>query len=152
MPQYFFDTSALVKYYHEETGSNRIKALFSSPHFSAKISALGVLEAQSAFAMKARSGKLALIGAELLKARFMLDVSAGLIETFTVTGHHFIEAGRLLDRFGLSYRLRSLDALQLAVADDLRSQRLVDFVVAADSVLLEVGALMGMRVINANAE
>jgi len=45
-------------------------------------------------------------------------------------------------------RLRALDALQLAVAVELRHRSLADFFVAADKVLCEVAGLEGFSVIN----
>jgi hypothetical protein len=58
LAKYFFDTSALVKYYHTELGSDCVSAIFAEPDRVVRVSNLGVLEAQSVFAMKVRSGKL----------------------------------------------------------------------------------------------
>ena len=78
----------------------------------------------------------------------MLDLAAGLIESYTVTDDHFSEAEILLGRFGFSHRLRSLDALQIAVAADLFALQLIDCIVAADNVLLEIGGLVGLPALN----
>jgi len=45
----FFDTSALVKYYHEEAGTHAVERLFAKPDRQARISTLGLLEAQAAW-------------------------------------------------------------------------------------------------------
>ena len=58
MAEYFFDTSALVKFYHAEEGTPRVAATFAEPGRKIRISALGFLETQSAFAMKVRVGAL----------------------------------------------------------------------------------------------
>jgi len=58
VPQFFFDTSAFAKRYHLEVGSDRIAAIFQSQNSTFQISNLGVLEAQSAFAMKVRTGQI----------------------------------------------------------------------------------------------
>src|SRR3981081_4230599 len=61
----------------------------------------------------------------------MLDIAASDIEVYSVTEDHFLTAGRPIGRHSLSHRLRTLDALQLAVALDLSTQHLLDrFVVA----------------------
>jgi predicted nucleic acid-binding protein len=44
MGRYFFDTSALVKRYHEEQGTDAIDALFAVADSSFVISRLGIVE------------------------------------------------------------------------------------------------------------
>ena len=75
MAAYFFDTSALVKYYHTELGSDRVNAIFAEPGRVVRISSLGVLETQSVFAMKGRSGELDRDVAGLFRASLMLDIA-----------------------------------------------------------------------------
>ena len=53
-----------------------------------------------------------------------------------------------MERYAFDLRLRALDALQLAVALELRNQKLVDHFVAADAILCEVALLEGVPVIN----
>jgi hypothetical protein len=62
----------------------------------------------------------------------LLHVAVRDFDVFTVTDSHFGAAGNLVVRHGFNRRLRTLDALQLAVAVDLRLQALVDHFVAAD--------------------
>jgi hypothetical protein len=113
LAQYFFDISAAVKYYHTETGTPAVSAIFAEPSREIRISSLGLLEIQSALAMKVRSGVLDRRAAGLQRARLMLDIAAGDIEVFSVTEDHFLTAGRLTGRHSFSHRLRTLDALQL---------------------------------------
>jgi predicted nucleic acid-binding protein len=56
--RYFFDTSALVKYHHEEKGSQAVNDLWEAAEAHLFISRLSVLELISAFAL-AWSRKLA---------------------------------------------------------------------------------------------
>ncbi len=78
----------------------------------------------------------------------MLDIAAGSIEIYTLTEDHFAEAERLIGRLAFSHRLRTLDALQLAVALDLSQQSLLDYFVVADRALAEIGAAVSLKVIN----
>ena len=126
MAQYFFDTSAIVKYYHAEVGTAAVAAILQEPERKIRISSLGFLEIQSAFAMKVSSGILNRDAAGLQRARLMLDIAAGAIEVYNITGDHFASAERLIGRHSFSRRLRTLDALQLAVALDLVGERLLD--------------------------
>ena len=98
--------------------------------------------------MKVRSSQVSRDVAGLLRARLMLDIAAGSIEIYTLTEFHFAEAKRLIGRFAFSHRLRTLDALQLAVALDLYQQNLLDYFVVADRALAEIGALVNLKVIN----
>jgi hypothetical protein len=109
------------------------------------------LEIQSSFAMKVRSGFLDRRGAGMQRARFLLDIASGDIEVYSLTEDHCISAERLIGRHSFSHRLRTLDALQLAVALDLQSQHLLDHFVAADLALCEVATLEGLNAISPEA-
>lgn len=148
MAQFFLDTSAAVKYYHTEIGSPRILSIFAEPDRKIRISSLGLLELHSAFAMKVRSGVLDRRPVGMLRARLLLDIAAGDIEVYSITEGHFTAAERLIGRHGFSHRLRTLDALQLAVALDLADQDLLDYFVVADQPLGEVAQAAGLKVIN----
>ena len=52
MARYFFDTSAFVKFYHAEVGTGKVSAMFSEQGREIRISSIGLLEVQSAFAVK----------------------------------------------------------------------------------------------------
>jgi hypothetical protein len=78
----------------------------------------------------------------------LLDVAAGVFGVVRLTPDHHSEAGNLLSRHCFSRRLRTLDALQLAVALELHGCGLLDCFVAADRALLEVAAIEGLSVMN----
>ena len=58
MARYFFDTSALVKLYHPELGSQRVAAMFGEPDRRIVISRIGGVELHSTLAVKMRTGHL----------------------------------------------------------------------------------------------
>jgi hypothetical protein len=148
LAQYFFDTSAAVKYYHAEPGTPRVSAIYAEAGRKFRISSVGLLEIQSAFAMKVRAGVLNQPAAGVQRARLLLDIASGDIEVYRVADDHFIKAERLIGKHGFSHRLRTLDALQLAVALDLSGQGLLDHFVVADTALAEVAVLEGLSVLN----
>jgi predicted DNA-binding antitoxin AbrB/MazE fold protein len=117
--QFFFDTSAFAKRYHLELGSDRIASIFQSPNSTFQISNLGVLEAQSAFAMKVRTGQITPAKAGAFQWRVLSDVAAGTVYVITLEPTHFTAAGLLVAKYGFGRRMRTLDAIQLAVALDL---------------------------------
>lgn len=141
MAQYFFDSSALVKYYHAEIGTERVASIFGEPDRKIRISRIGLVEMQSALAMKVRSGVLQQAAAALQRQRLLPDVAASVLEVSKVTEEHFAMAERLIARHSFLSRLRTLDAIQLAVALDLADQQLVDQFVVADRVLAEMAAI-----------
>lgn len=110
------DTSALVKYYHQEPGSSIVASIFKQKEHAIQISSLGMLEAQSAFAMKVRSGHIDRREGGLLRLRLMLDVASGSIQVLKLDPKHFQNAAGLIGRYADSVSLRTLDALQLAVS------------------------------------
>ena len=148
MPRYFFDTSALVKFYHAEVGTNKVSAIFSEPGREIRISSIGVVEVQSAFAMKVRAGVIDSRLAGQQRAALMLDIASGGIEVYSVNESHFKHAERLIGKYSAGRRLRTLDAFQLAVALDLLSQNLLDYFVVADLPLAEIAVLEGLSVID----
>jgi predicted nucleic acid-binding protein len=148
MPSYFLDTSALAKHYHAETGTARVDALLAEAGSRRFISRLGAVELLSVFAGKVRTGAIPLADLALLRRRFKADVTGGLLRTVRMLVAHYREAERFLLRYGASQSIRTLDALQLAVALDLRARGLIDHFVCADHRLLAVAMAEGLPVID----
>src|SRR5580704_11232828 len=146
--QYFFDTSALVKRYHNEDGTEQVRAIFISAENLVRISTLGAVEIHSAFAIKVRSGQLTRAAAQILTEGALADLASGRIKPYSVTSRHFADAEHMVRQFAFDYRLRSLDAIQLSVALDLRSQGLADSIVTADRAVQDVASLVGLAVLN----
>jgi len=73
MPESFFDTSALGKHYHPEVGTSTVDQLLAEPASKHFISRLTVVEIQSVFAKKVRTGVLALADFQLLCRRFQVQ-------------------------------------------------------------------------------
>ena len=76
------------------------------------------------------------------------DIAAGAFEIFSAGEAEFALAELLLERHAFTLRLRALDALQLAVAMELRARDLADFFVEADKALCEVARHERFQVIN----
>ena len=54
----------------------------------------------------------------------------------------------LVGKYGFTRRMRTLDALQLAIAMDLQEKSLLDVFVVADRLLAEVAVLEGLSTLN----
>lgn len=148
MATYYFDSSALTKLYHQEEGYAQVAALFGEYGRRIIISHLTVVEIRSVFAGKVRMGVLSQAEAVELTNHFKADLASESIDVFAVTEFNYRQAADLIARYGFKHRLRSLDALHLAVAIDLRDQAVCEQIVAADKTLCEVAALEGLMVLN----
>lgn len=148
MAGHFFDSSALVKLYHLEAGTPVVDQIVNEPGNQIRVSRLAAAELTSAFAIKVRTQSINREDAELFLRQFRRDIATGKLEVFSVAESEFAMAESLVERYAFDLRLRALDALQLAVALELRSQALVDHFVAADRILCEVAGLEGFSVIN----
>ncbi|HYL38438.1 MAG TPA: type II toxin-antitoxin system VapC family toxin [Bryobacteraceae bacterium] len=148
MAGHFFDSSALVKLYHSEIGTPVVDQIINAAGNPVRISRLTAAELTSAFAIKVRTQSINREDADLFLRQFRKDVATGKLEVFSVAESEFAMTELLVERYAFDLRLRALDALQLAVALELRSQGLVDYFVAADRILCEVARLEGFSVIN----
>jgi predicted nucleic acid-binding protein len=144
----FFDTSALGKNYHVEVGTEEVERLLVLPDARNFISRLSIVEMQSVFARKVRSNVIVDADFELLRRRFLTDVTQRLLRVVRMTGLHYQEAERLIREHALERSLRTLDALQLAVALDVRRRTGLDHFVCADRNLCAVARVVGLSVIN----
>ena len=144
----YLDTSAICRYYHAEPGSEKVEQVMNSAGTSPLISWLGVLETQSAFAMKVRTREITEQDFAMLRKRFKTDISLRRYLVVRVLRRHFDRAEALISIHGLPQRLRSLDALHLGVALDLRDRGELTTIVTADSALETVAASEGLTVIN----
>jgi predicted nucleic acid-binding protein len=151
MSNYFFDTSALAKAYHTESGSDFVLRMLRETTSRRWISVISVVEMESVFARKVRAsgaetGALATVNRNLQK-----DLFHRLWIPFPLLASHCQRAQELIAKHGVREGLRTLDALQLAVALELRQSRLIELFVAADQRLCQVARLEGLVVINPEA-
>jgi len=147
---YYYDTSALCQNYHTEAGSSKVAALFSEPsaRHVISISRLTHLEIHSAFALKVRTGEIVRPDFELFRKHFRADVSQRRLLVVRLLRRHFDAAEALIVKHGTTARLRSLDAIHLAVAMDLHQMKIVDDFVCADSILVQLARSEQLTVIN----
>lgn len=125
----FFDTSALVKYFYEEPGSDQVTGLIEAPEHTSWCSRLAVVEFVSAMHRKYREGALdearlkrALTGFERAMAAFRVESLHRTVVS---------DAETLLKTYGREDALRTLDALHLTTYLRL-ADRQWRFVVADD--------------------
>jgi len=151
VPCHFVDTSALAKLYHAEPGSGRLEELAREPGSKLIISQLSLVEIQSVFAGKVRTRVIPESALGLLRGRFYADLAEGRLHVALVGSRHWTIAAQLVRDFAVSHGLRTLDAVQLAVAIDLHRRGAAATLVASDHNLCNVAALQGLSVLNPSA-
>jgi len=149
-PVYFLDTSALVKRYHPERGSAVVQQVFADPHARRIISDISIIEVHSAFARRVRMGEIRQEDFYAVKAAFAVDIQRGQLAVEALDDTDKVEAARLVERYGLSQELRTLDAMHVAVMKRVGTSRL-QAVYCADRALCAVLTAEGFTVVNPEA-
>jgi uncharacterized protein len=149
LPSYFLDTSALAKLYHKESGSERMDRILEQTGSRSVISHLSIVELESVLAIKMRTGEIDEPALHIARRRFRADLAQQkLLVAPAVQERHFHSALKLLVQHGVSEGLRTLDALQFAIALDLRQQGHIAVLVAADQRLCRVASITGCPAVN----
>jgi predicted nucleic acid-binding protein len=137
----YLDTSALAKWYLNETGSEAFEA-FMRAQGPASISSLTAVEFRCLLARRRRAGSIRPGDETRVYATFEDDVQQAFLLLHAVEDRQILEAVRVLE-LASAVPLRSLDALHLAVARDLGAHR----VATADRVLAAGAEALGMEVV-----
>ncbi|MBI4746690.1 MAG: type II toxin-antitoxin system VapC family toxin [Deltaproteobacteria bacterium] len=140
----FFDTSSLVKFFHNEEGTEAVTGLLNFQENEIWVSELARLEFVSALHRRFRNKEIdekilneAIEGFEVEIARFNMEPLSHVI---------VLEAENLLKRYGKEHGLRTLDALHLGCFS-LISESYWLFV-STDENLCKVAEHIGAKVIN----
>ncbi len=148
MANYFLDTSALAKHYRAEKGTPEVERILSEPGGVHFISRLAAVELQSVFALKVRKQEITGQDLRQVQKHIATDFAARRFPVIKMLSSHFAEAERLIRKHASTRALRTLDALQLAVALSLSGQGKLDYFVCADDKLCKVAEDEGLSVIN----
>jgi predicted nucleic acid-binding protein len=148
MPRYYLDTSALVKNYHAESGTADVQRILGETGSEFFISRLATVEMLSGFAGKVRTGQFSSTDFGNLRRRFLADVKKRMVRPLRVLNVHYQLAGDPIGKHAMSRQLRTLDAIQLAVALHFHQSFPIDHFVCADHKLCDVAILEGLAIIN----
>jgi hypothetical protein len=148
MPRDFFDASALVKRDHAESGTPEVQRLFAVPGAECIISRLATVEMVSGFAGKVRTGVFSSAAFPRLRGQFLADIKKRVVRPVRIINAHYLLAGDLISKHGMSRQLRTLDAVHLAVVLRLHQVIPIDQFVCADQRLCDIAVLEGLAVMN----
>ena len=140
----FFDTSALVKYFHEEQGSEIVTDLITDPENIVHVSDLARLEFISFLYRRYRNKDIDENSLNEAISGFYEEYSRFHVEPL---GHAVLQqAEELLMIYGKTYGLRTLDALHLATFFLIKEDNWI--FVASDDNLINVTKAIGASVFN----
>jgi uncharacterized protein len=148
MARDFLDTSALVKNYHVERGTPDVQRILGEAGSECFVSRLATVEMLSGFAGKVRVGALSSADFGNLRRRFFADIRRRMVRPIRILNVHYQLAGDLIGKHAMSRPLRTLDAIQLAVALHFHRSFPLDQFVCADQRLCDVATQEGLSIIN----
>lgn len=126
---YFFDTSALLKRYHQEPGSAKVDEILSQPEGSFVIANITIAELTSAFVRKFHQRIIKRAALKHVLSQFSKDILTDFW-VIDLERHHVMQSRALI----LKHNLRALDGLQLSALLSLKT--LKPTFVCADQRLL----------------
>ncbi len=142
---YFLDTSALVKLYHQEQGSDIVESYVADQNNQIWISILTRVEFHSVFVRKFREEELTEITLQTVFESFHEDLHHRF-QVLSLTEDIIEKAILLFLSQGKTYPLRTLDALQIASAQTVEHHEVI--FVTADRKQFTVANRLFSRVIN----
>ena len=110
--KYFFDTSALVKLYSSEDGSDKVRKIIMNPLSESYILELAIVELLSAVYRKFRNHEIAEKNIDPIHQAINLQFEDFYI--IPMAADVIKESKTLIQNFGKEFGLRTLDALHIA--------------------------------------
>lgn len=129
----FFDTSALVKHYNKEKGTEEIDAIFGDTSADIWVSQLSTVEIASALSKKVREGAINNESKRIAIAAFLREHRKKRFQVIYIDKEIIRGATEILVKRGSQIPLRTLDAIQLECALRLSRERALDAVVVSDN-------------------
>jgi len=149
MKYYFFDSSAIVKLYVPEVGSDKVKEFFKDVSTMNLLSILSWAEVPSAFFRKTREipSTITFKEAENCLIKFLSDFYNKFYR-IDLYDWHFTEVIRLIK----NYSLKSADAIILSQAISLIKQGADLTIITSDKNIFEIALQEEIRIINPEDE
>ena len=144
MTDYYFDTSALVKLYHDELNTSVVEEIFSNEENQIVISEIACIELYSALYRLRRMNQISEDALSTAIASFE-DDCAYRLTIHVIASHNIEQAREIIKRYGHNKSIRTLDAIQLSTSL-CRADNLV--FVCADTLLTELAQNEKMKVLD----
>ena len=141
MDAYYLDSSALVKRYHREVGTEIVDDIIEGGA-EIYISSITLIEIISTLKRKVKSRKISNSKYKLLKGAFLYDVE-NRFTLIPLDDSIVSDALRIAEKYGS----KSLDSLHLAFANKVKAFQDIIFV-SADIKLLKYASKEGFKILN----
>ena len=141
MNSIFVDTSALVKYYYPEEGSERVESILLKAE-DVYLCQIATTEFASALMKKIRTGSLEMETQVLIWNTFLNDLDSRQVQLIPLNEKHYQKASEIIRSYGHKEGIRTLDSLQLVAAFDVYDAMFV----SADNFLSHFASKMGFKV------
>lgn len=135
----FFDTSALIKKYIQEEGSDRVEVLMNEAD-CIFVSAITDIEVYSTFKRLLMENAIDASDLKILINEFSIDD-----QFYTHIGFDDAVSAQAKSVIG-RYQLKTLDSIQLGTALVLKNE--IDYFVVCDEKLIKSGKKEGLKIIN----
>jgi predicted nucleic acid-binding protein len=147
---YYFDTSALVKLYHDEEGSKKAISLFEEQDVQIYLSQIAIVEFSSSLYRKYRNREIS-EEKDVLQSVRRFEIDIQYENTILLDSNTVLEARDYIIKWGSRFSLKTLDAIHLACFVQLAL--LGEFIfISSDTRLCEIVREMGHEVINPERE
>jgi predicted nucleic acid-binding protein len=137
----FVDTSALVKYYYPEEGSERVESIILKAE-GVYLCQVATTEFASALMKKIRTGNLEVEAQVLIWNTFLDDLDSRQMQLIPLDERHYRKASEIIRGYGHKEGIRTLDSLQLVAAFDVYDAMFL----SADNFLSDFASKMGFKV------
>ncbi len=135
--KYYFDTSALLPYYRNESNSLKVQKFLLDIDPPVLISRLTRVEFASAIARWVRMTELNEAEAGLIENTFTNDIKSGLLVAQSLSPSHFNQAETWIS--SKRTNLRTLDALHLACSWSFEAE-----MITCDKILHQSAKMLGI--------
>ena len=134
----FLDTSALVKLYHQENGTEKLNRFLndSAENLVIAVSDLTLIELHSSFMSKHRNGEIKF--SNLRETLDLIEIDFHSFNTVNFDNTAKNLSLLLIDSYGSKHNLRSLDSIQLASAIIADMYLPLDYFISSDFELLKI--------------
>ncbi len=134
----FLDTSALVKLYHQENGTEKLNRFLSNSaeNIVIAVSDLTLIELHSALMSKYRNGEIKF--SNLRETLDLIEIDFHSFNTVKIDSSAINLSLLLIDSYGSKHNLRSLDSIQLASAIIADMYLPLDYFISSDYELLKI--------------
>lgn len=141
-PLAYFDTSALVKRFITEAGTDEVEAFLMAQSHQYVLSSLSLTELKSVLQRRKRESQISAEVVRLIQQQVMLELARGSWNYLAIAEPILVYAGELIEQ--LKSPLGTLDAIHLACAKTAGCELML----SADRQLLHAAHEAGLQTMN----